>query len=255
MIPVDAEALRADVRRKYGDVALRPDAAYHFHTGRELAAMLGYDPSVVDSLPDRAVESFSGVGNPFTKGVPKRGDRVVDLGSGGGFDCFVAAGLVGAAGAVLGVDMTPEMLAKAQGTAATLGLDNVEFRDGLLEELPVEDSWADLVISNGVINLCADKPAVFAQAFRVLRPGGTMQFADIANGRPVPDAASCEIDLWTGCIGGSKPVDAWKELLDTAGFEGVEVGPPIDAFGGSGGEQHARDYDVNAHVFAARKPS
>lgn len=254
LIPVDVEALRADVRKKYHEVALLPDASYHFHTGRELAATLGYDRDVVDLLPDRAVESFSGVGNPLSSQVPQRGDRVVDLGSGGGFDCFVAAGRVGPEGAVLGVDMTPEMLAKAQGTAAALGLDNVEFRDGLLEELPVEDGWADVVISNGVINLCAHKAAVFAQAFRVLRPGGAMVFADIANGRPVPDAAACEIDLWTGCIGGSQPLDAWKQLLDTAGFADIEVGPPIDAFGGSGGEQHARDYDVNAHVFLAHKP-
>lgn len=253
--PVNPEALRADVREKYRDVALAPDGDYHFHTGRKLAALLGYDPSVVDALPDRAVESFAGVGNPHSLRAPQPGERLVDLGSGGGFDCFVAAQLVGDEGAVVGVDMTPAMLDKSRATAEQLGLGNVEFREGILEELPVEDNWADVVISNGVINLCADKAAVFAHAYRVLRPGGVIEFADIANGNPVPDAAVCEIDLWTGCIAGGKPVDEWEQLLTDAGFGEVTVGPPVDAFGGSRGEKNARTYDVSAYVFLARKPN
>jgi arsenite methyltransferase len=123
---------------------------------------------------------------------------VVDVGSGAGFDSFVAAAHVGPAGQVVGVDMTAEMLAKSRATAALLGLTNVEFRGGLAERLPVPDGWADAVISNGVINLCADKWTVFAEIFRVLRPGGVLQFADIANGRPVPAEAIADIDLWTG---------------------------------------------------------
>jgi ubiquinone/menaquinone biosynthesis C-methylase UbiE len=126
------------------------------------------------------------------------GERVVDVGSGGGFDAFVAAGQVGPGGYVVGVDMTPEMLARSRDTARALGLDHVEFREGLAEALPVDDGWADVVISNGVINLCADKRAVFDEIHRVLRPGGVLQFADIANGRPVPPEALRDIDLWTG---------------------------------------------------------
>jgi SAM-dependent methyltransferase len=197
-ISVDPEALRADVRDKYKDVATNPYGTFHFHTGRPLAALLGYDPAVVDSLPDRAIESFAGVGNPHSLRPHAAGDRVVDLGSGGGFDCFVAARAVGPDGSVIGVDMTPEMLAKSRETADELGFTNVEFRAGILEELPVDDGWADVVISNGVINLCADKQAVFTEIRRVLRPGGTLQFADIANGRPVPPEALRDIDLWTG---------------------------------------------------------
>ena len=197
-IGVDPEALRADVREKYREVALHPDDEFHFHTGRPLAALLGYPAEVVDGLPDRAVESFAGVGNPFSLRPLEAGERLVDLGSGGGFDCFVAAQAVGDEGRVVGVDMTPEMLAKSRATAAALGLANVEFREGLLEQVPVEDGWADVVISNGVINLCADKQAVFAEIRRVLRPGGVLQFADIANGRPVPPGALQDIDLWTG---------------------------------------------------------
>lgn len=195
---VDIDALRDQVREKYREVADDPRRAFHFHTGRPLAARLGYDANAVDALPDRAVESFAGVGNPFSLRTLAPGERVVDVGSGAGFDTFIAAGQVGPAGRVVGVDMTPEMLDKSRATTAQLGLDHVEIRDGLAEQLPVEDGWADAVISNGVINLCADKRAVFEEIFRVLHPGGWLQFADIANGRPVPPEALRDIDLWTG---------------------------------------------------------
>jgi len=254
-IPVDPEALRADVRDKYKEVALNPDGEFHFHTGRPLAALLGYPSEVVDRLPDRAVESFAGVGNPFSVRPVQPGERLADFGSGGGFDCFVAAQAVGDEGRVIGVDMTPEMLARSRTTAETLGLTNVEFRHGLLEQVPLEDGWADVVISNGVINLCAEKAAVFAEAYRVLRPGGMLQFADIANGKPLPEAAVCEIDLWTGCIAGGLPVDEWCAAIEAAGFHDISVGLAVDAFGGSGGETNARAYDVAAHVFLARRPA
>jgi len=195
---VDPEALRGEVREKYRAVALKPDATYHFHTGRPLADRLGYEPDAVDALPDRAVESFAGVGNPFALRRLEPGERVVDVGSGAGFDSFIAAGQVGPSGRVVGVDMTIEMLEKSRATAQLLGYDHIEFREGLAEALPVEDEWADVVISNGVINLCAEKQAVFADIRRVLRPGGVLQFADIANGRPVPPEALRDIDLWTG---------------------------------------------------------
>jgi arsenite methyltransferase len=197
-LPVDIDALRAEVQDKYRAVAVEPNAEYHFHTGRRLAAKLGYEAHVVDSLPDIAVESFAGVGNPFSIRPLEVGEHVVDVGSGAGFDSFVAARAVGSTGSVIGVDMTAEMLTKSRTTAAELELTNVEFREGLAEALPVNDAWADVVISNGVINLCADKRAVFNEIRRVLRPGGVLQFADIANGRPVPPEALRDIDLWTG---------------------------------------------------------
>jgi arsenite methyltransferase len=195
---VDAEQLRAQVREKYREVAADPHRTFHFHTGRRLAARLGYDADAVDALPDRAVESFAGVGNPFALRHLEPGERVVDVGSGAGFDSFIAAGQVGASGTVVGVDMTAEMLEKSTETAHALGLDHVEFRPGFAEQLPVEEGWADVVISNGVINLCANKRAVFQEIHRVLRPGGWLQFADIANGRPIPPEALRDIDLWTG---------------------------------------------------------
>ncbi|MEO8695878.1 MAG: methyltransferase domain-containing protein [Acidimicrobiales bacterium] len=195
---VDSEVLRSAVREKYRDVAMHPQADHHFHMGREQAARLDYDATVVASLPDRAVESFAGVANPFSLRPLRSGEHVVDVGAGAGFDSFVAACHVGREGAVVGVDMTIEMLEKSRETARLLDLDHVEFREGLAEALPVGDQWADVVISNGVFNLCADKRAVFDEIYRVLRPGGFLQFADIATGRPVPEEAQRDIDLWTG---------------------------------------------------------
>jgi len=195
---VDPVALREQVKSKYREVAADPTRTYHFHTGRGLARRLGYEDDAVDALPDRAVESFAGVANPFALRRLAPGERVVDIGSGAGFDSFLAAAQVGPTGRVVGVDMTPEMLEKSAATGTELGLDHVEFRAGLAESVPMEDSWADVVISNGVINLCADKHAVLSEIGRILRPGGWLQFADIANGLPVPEGALRDIDLWTG---------------------------------------------------------
>jgi arsenite methyltransferase len=195
--PVDPEQLREEVRKKYREVAANPHGKYHFHTGRLNARRLGYEAELVDPMPDAAVESFAGVANPFSLRRLRRGERVVDAGSGAGFDCFIAAQQVGQEGQVVGVDMLDTMLGKASETAGTMGLGNVEFREGLLEALPVPDGWADVVISNGVINLCADKRAAFQEIWRVLKPGGHLQFADIANGKPVPESALSIIDLWT----------------------------------------------------------
>ena len=194
---VNSDELRAQVKEKYRAVAVAPDAEYHFHTGRPLAARLGYDSAITDSLSDAAVESFAGVGNPFSLRALQQGEKIVDAGSGSGFDCFVAATLVGDQGQVVGVDMTEEMLTKSRATAVALGADNIDIREGLLEELPLQDAWADVVISNGVINLCSDKQRAFAEIFRVLKPGGHLQFADIANSEPVPQSAVNNIDLWT----------------------------------------------------------
>jgi SAM-dependent methyltransferase len=196
-LPVDADSLREEVKNKYRDVASNPHGEYHFHTGRPLAKRLGYDAAMVDSLPDVAVESFAGVANPFALRQLVPGEKVVDAGSGAGFDCFVAARQLGPRGRVVGIDMLPEMLAKSRASARAMGLDQVEFREGLLEEMPVPDGWADVVISNGVINLCVDKKQVFKEIWRVLRPGGHLQFADIANSKPVPASAVQNIDLWT----------------------------------------------------------
>ncbi len=196
--PVDPEVLREHVRHKYREVAHDPRGEHHFHTGRPLARRLGYPHEVVDAFPEVVVDSFAGVANPFSLRALQPGERVVDIGAGAGLDSFIAAHHVAPEGAVVGVDMTEEMLDKARRNASALGLTNVEFRRGLAEQLPLDDGWADVVLSNGVFNLCPDKRAVFAEVVRVLAPGGWLQFADIANGRPVPPEALRQVDLWTG---------------------------------------------------------
>lgn len=196
-LPVDPAALREEVKSKYREVACNPHGEYHFHTGRTAAKKLGYDAGLVDRMPDEAVESFAGVANPFSLRRLEPGEKVVDAGSGAGFDCFVAAQQVGPNGRVVGVDMLREMLEKSRASAKRLELDNVEFREGIIEKMPAPDGWADVVISNGVINLCADKKQAMQEIWRVLKPGGRLQFADIANGQPVPGAALRNIDLWT----------------------------------------------------------
>lgn len=197
-VTIDVERLRSEIRHKYEEVVDRPDAPFHFRTGLPAAARVGYSMEWLDGLPQWVVASFAGVANPFHWGLPRKGERVVDVGSGAGTDCFVAARAVGPDGAVVGVDMTPAMLERARAGATETGLDHLEFREGLAEQLPVEDGWADVVISNGVINLVPDKLGAYREIVRVLRPGGRVQVADICVEKPVPEAAQRDIDLWTG---------------------------------------------------------
>ena len=172
----DRETLYHAIRDRYTEVALNPEHTFHFHHGRPLAEILGYPMDQVDALPPQAVESFSGVGNPFGLGPVHSGETLLDVGSGGGFDCFIAAQAVGLTGQVIGVDMTDAMLEKSRATARDIGLDQVEFRQGLIEALPVPDGSVDVAISNGVINLCADKRRAFQEIFRIMKPGGPTAF-------------------------------------------------------------------------------
>jgi len=195
---LDVGRLRQAIQDEYAEVAACPTKGFHFHTGRRLAGMLGYDLAVVDRLPEIAVESFAGVGNPFALGQLRPAEVVVDVGCGSGFDCLIAADQVGPTGRVIGIDMTEAMLAKARFNAAARGTTNVEFRHGLVEEIPLPDESVDVVISNGVINLCPDKEAAYREIYRVLKPGGRLQIADIIVQRDVPLDAREDIDLWTG---------------------------------------------------------
>jgi SAM-dependent methyltransferase len=197
-ININVARLRDEVQAKYTGVAITPKLGFHFHTGRPLARMLAYPAELVANLPDAVVESFAGVGNPFLMGALPEGATVLDVGSGSGFDALIAARMVGLHGRVIGVDMTPAMLEKARGNAQLLGLINVEFRKGFAEELPVPDNSVDVVISNGVINLCPDKLRVYQEIYRVLKPGGRIQIADVVVQKPVPEDAKEDIDLWTG---------------------------------------------------------
>ena len=193
----DVEILRREVQYKYTEVAAQPHQTFHFHHGRPLAEILGYPMDKVDAMPTQAVESFAGVGNPLALGPLHPGETVLDVGSGGGFDCFIAGQSVGPGGKVIGVDMTEAMMEKSRTTARQMGLKQVEFRYGFVEELPVPDAVVDVVMSNGVINLCPDKYKVFAEVFRVLKPGGRLYLSDIVVHKQVPDGAKANVDLWT----------------------------------------------------------
>ena len=195
---LDVNELREAIREEYEAVATRPEQGFHFHTGRTLAEILEYGEELLDGIPEGAIESFSGTGNPFGLERIPPGSNVVDVGSGAGIDSLIASRQVGPEGRVIGVDMTPEMLAKARGFADIPGFENVEFRQSYVESLPVEDSWADVVISNGMINLCPDKAQVYGEALRVLKPGGRLQIADILVSKAVSDGAKQNIDLWKG---------------------------------------------------------
>jgi SAM-dependent methyltransferase len=195
---VDRTALRRRIAEKYREVAANPEVGFHFHTGRPLARMLGYPDEVVESLPHEVVDSFAGTGNPFVFGHLAAGETVLDIGCGAGFDTLIAARHVGPRGRVIAVDMTEEMRDKARAGVRRLGLDNVEVVHGYAESLPAQDGSVDVVISNGVINLCPDKPAVFREIARVLKPGGRIQVGDIIVHKPVPQEAKDDIELWSG---------------------------------------------------------
>lgn len=196
--PLDVELLRQAIQGEYAVVAQEPERGFHFHTGRPLARLLGYDDRWLAGLPEAAIASFAGTGNPFRLGAFLPGERVVDVGCGAGLDSLIAARMVGAEGSVVGVDMTPAMLAKAHASAAMAGYANLTFREGYAEALPIPDEWADVVISNGALNLMPDKTAALREMARVLKPGGRLQIADILVQRAVPESAKRKIDLWTG---------------------------------------------------------
>jgi SAM-dependent methyltransferase len=195
---LDVEQLRDAVRTEYTQVAADPARGFHFHTGRRLTRILGYDDAWLDGVPEDSIASFAGTGNPFSLGVLREGECVVDVGCGAGIDSLIAARMVGPTGEVVGFDMTPAMLDRARGSAAARGYSNVSFHEGLAESLPVGDGWADVVISNGVLNLFPDKFAGLQEMARVLKPGGRLQLGDILVQKSVGDKAKRNIDLWKG---------------------------------------------------------
>ena len=215
---VDTDQLEAKVKDMYRHVAQQPDGPFHFELGEQVALRVGYAADRLTTVPPDALESFAGVGYFFDLAYLVAGETVVDLGSGSGTDVFYAASLVGATGRVIGIDFTPEQLEKARRLAAASGISTVEFREGRIEALPVPDSTADCVISNGVINLCPDKRAVFTEAARVLRPGGRLAVADIVSEQALTDAIVCNADLWASCIGGAAQQDQYLDAIESSGF-------------------------------------
>jgi arsenite methyltransferase len=253
-VTVNAQELETKVKQMYRDVAEQPHGAFHFELGEGLALRLGYQPGMLGSLPARAVESFAGVGYFFDLARLQPGETVVDLGSGSGMDVFYAAALVGPPGRAVGIDFTPEQLRKARQIAEESAVSQAEFREGRIEALPLPDASADCVISNGVVNLCPDKAAVFAEAARVLRPGGRLALADIVTEQQLTEAIVCNADLWASCIGGAAQQDSYRSAIEAAGLEVVEVRENPYAFLSDQAVNASRVYGVKSVSLLAVKP-
>lgn len=253
---VDRQALEDKVKAMYQEVAETPDADFHFEMGRPLTEKLGYAPADLDRIPAQAIDSFAGVGCPFDLATIQPGDTVVDLGSGSGTDTFIAALKVGAEGRVLGLDMTEAQRLKADRLAREHGFDNVSFHAGYIEDLPFDDASVNVVISNGVINLSADKRRVFAEAARVLRPGGQLAISDIVTEKQLPDQVTCDATLWAACIGGAMQQDAYQEAIAAAGLHvrtgrhNTEYGFLTDAARGA-----SDSYGVKSITLLATRPA
>lgn len=218
MTRVDVDELRAKVKVMYRAVATEPSGTFHFEMGRGLAQRLGYPADDLDRVPREAIESFAGVGYHLGLADIAAGDRVVDLGSGSGMDAFIAAVRAGSTGEVIGVDMTDEQLAKARGLGKRDGFTTVCFEQGYIEQAPVAAGWADVVVSNGVINLCDDKAAVFREIARILAPGGRMAISDIVTEHQLTEAIVCDVNLWASCIGGAMQQDDYGRAIESAGL-------------------------------------
>jgi len=219
---LDTQELEQRVKGMYEEVARHPDGDFHFETGRALAERLGYAAEDLDRIPAAAIDSFAGVGHFLDLAAIAPGETVLDLGSGSGMDSFLAAHAAGPDGRVVGVDMTDEQLAKATRLAREAGIDNAEFREGYIEDPPIEATSVDCVISNGVINLSPDKAAVFAAVAKALRPGGRLALADIVSTHQLPEGVTCDASLWAACIGGAMQRDAYREAIEGAGLEIAE---------------------------------
>jgi arsenite methyltransferase len=214
----DRVALEQKVKRMYSDVAANPHGDFHFEMGRAMAERLGYSPGDLDRIPSEAIDSFAGVGHFFHLADLRPGEHVVDLGSGSGMDSFIAALRVGTTGRVVGVDMTDAQLEKAARLCAAHAMENVGYRKGYVEDTGLPAESFDCVISNGVINLAADKTRVFQEAARLLKPGGRLALADIVTEVPLPENVVCNTDLWAACIGGAAEQDNYRNAIEAVGL-------------------------------------
>src|SRR5215216_1041493 len=253
-VAVDTQELELKVQRMYRAVSTDPRREFHFELGRSLAERLGYPDDVLDLIPERAIESFAGVGYVFDLAALRDGEQVVDLGSGSGMDVFFACTQVGPPGCVVGVDFTAEQLSKAQTLAVVAGFDQAEFRAGRIERLPVEDESFDCVISNGVINLSPDKQQIFAEAARVLRPGGRLAISDIVTTRQLTEAIVSNADLWASCIGGATQQNIYRNLIEAADLTINATRPNPYRFLSTQARNASLKYEVHSISLLAVKP-
>ena len=251
---VNSEDLEIKVKQMYKDVAEHPEKKYHFEMGRDLAERLGYPVTLLNQLPTAAIESFAGVGYYFGLAEIKKGDNIVDLGSGSGMDAFYASLLTGKSGEVIGIDMTNEQLEKAERLRVESEITNVIFRKAYIEELPVVSRSIDVVISNGVINLTSDKSKVFIEAARVLKRGAKLALSDIVSVKQLPDSITCDPTYWAACIGGAMQEDEYLNNIKEAGFEIINVVDNPYSFISNSATGATKDYGIKSiSVLAIKK--
>jgi SAM-dependent methyltransferase len=256
MTRVDVDELREKVKVMYRAVATEPSGTFHFEMGRDLAQRLGYSEDDLDRVPAEAIESFAGVGYHLGLADIATGERVVDLGSGSGMDAFIAALHAGSTGEVIGVDMTDEQLAKARRLGERDGFGTVRFEQGYIENAPVEAGWADVVVSNGVINLCDDKAAVFREIARMLAPRGRMAISDIVTEHQLTEAIVCDVNLWASCIGGAMQQDDYRTAIESAGLQVQEIREnPEYEFISDSAQGATKTFGVKSVSILAVKPS
>ena len=255
VVSFDAGELESKVKAMYRDVAEKPHGKYHFEMGRALAERLGYPAADLDRIPSESIDSFAGVGHYFHLAGVRAGETVVDFGSGSGMDTFVAALKVGANGKVIGVDMTDAQRRKAEGLRDRDGLKNVTYVKGYIEEVPLPDGCADVIISNGVFNLSPDKPKVFQEVARLLRPGGRMAVADIVTDVNLPETITCNTTLWAACIGGAAQRDEYRSMIEAAGLRVVTIEDnPSYQFVSDSALGATKKYGVKSVSVLAKKP-
>ncbi len=251
----DPKELEAKVKAMYRSVAEEPNGEFHFEMGRKLAERLGYAPADLDQIPAEAIESFAGVGFYFHLADLKAGETVVDLGSGSGMDTFVAALKVGAQGKVIGIDMTDEQRAKAERLRDRDGFRNVTYLKGYIEAVPLPDALADVVISNGVINLATDKRKVFDEAARLLKPGGRLVLSDIVTEVQLPETIVCNSTLWAACIGGAAQQDNYRGQIEASGLRMIKTEDnPAYQFISDNARGASRKFGVKSISLLAIKP-
>lgn len=250
----DRGRLRAAIEDAFTELALHPACEFHFVSGPPLAARLGYTTEMLSGVPEWALASFSGVGNPFLMGAMRRGETVLDIGCGSGTDALIAAKQVGPSGQVIGVDMTAAMIERAQQNVLSAPSSNVRIEWGYAESIPLQDNSVDCVISNGVINLTPDKRDTFREILRVLKPGGRLQVSDVIVETRIPAQVADLLHLWTHCVAGGSHSDDLMDILGGFGFEDVQFPEFFDVFRGTKIEPGAKKFGARGANMRARNP-
>ncbi|MFH5886046.1 methyltransferase domain-containing protein [Halalkalibaculum sp. DA3122] len=253
---LDKQEVENAVQEMYDEVAACPNKEFHFPTGRNSCLHLGYPEEELNAIPASAVEPFAGVGYPFLAEVIQPGDTVVDIGSGSGVDALISGIKTGPEGQVIGIDITPAMIRKARKNIEKAGVDHIRIIEGQAVDIPLDDASADVVTSNGVINLVPDKEKAFKEIHRILKPEGYLQIADIVLSKPVSAESKADPQLWAECIVGAEPVEVYLDMIRSAGFENVTVIDRLDYFDRSSNEstrKAAKGLGAHTIVLTGRK--